>query len=332
MSCSLDSADLSYANLQCACLDRAILCGDTMESTDLRHASFKNAELVGAWLRQSNLQYAHLRGANLRDALLWDANLQHSDLARANFQLSKLGDSYLEDANLYHAVFDTTYLWRVNLENANNIRYIVWGDNIKPRYIIGEEIEAESQPDSIKQESFQRAEITYRDLKTWYEKELLYDISEKFHYRENEVITKASPWIVKILRVLFMKWTYGYGSYPFRLLYYYLPVVIFGFGLIFSLLPLFPILRSFVYLYTSDIDDKREVLTIRRLSLFVECFYFSLLSFGNFGYGNIKPKKLIQLLRSKQPKYQPKCLARVLVVLEAVLGIYFFYRLATVVL
>ena len=171
----LDSIYLQGANLRTM----------TWQGTKLRWAKLQGADLREAWFKKAHLVGAELQGADLTEAQLQDVDLPSANLKGANLQRVNL-----QDANLYTARFDSTYLWQVNLVTARNIRYIIWGDSLKSRYFIGEEIIA----DSTKiYEDFRKAEITYRDLKTLYKRELMDDVAMGFHYRENEVKTKASP-------------------------------------------------------------------------------------------------------------------------------------------
>lgn len=335
MYSNLDSANLTSTNLQGAVLEDVSMQGDTMEMTDLRHAWLRNANLQGARMSRTNIQDANLTGANLRYTWLWRANLQSADLTNAKLQHAQLGEANLESANLFQAVFDTTYLWLANLGTAKNIRYIIWGDTLKSRYYIGEEIKADS---TKTYEDFSRAEITYRDLKSWYKKEQLDDIAAEFHYRENEVITNRylrtiwNPlnYLWGMFRYISLRLTYGYGSYPIWLLRDSV-IAISVFILIFVILTIPRKTKSGIYLVVKDGDtEKEELLTFRKGRLFLDCFYFSLLSFATFGYGAIKPKQWLQFFLLEPKEYKPVRWARIFVGIEAALGIWIFALLVTV--
>jgi uncharacterized protein YjbI with pentapeptide repeats len=184
---NLQGANLGGANLQGADLLSANLQGANLRFARLDSANLVSAELQGARILGAKLQGAGLFNANLQGADLTEARLDSADLKGAKLQRANLEMAKLQDADLFGATFDSTYLFRVNLGEAKNIRYIVWGDRIENRYIIGEEKDAESTKSD---EDFRRAEITYRDLKAFYKKELMDDVAGEFHYRENKVITK----------------------------------------------------------------------------------------------------------------------------------------------
>ena len=324
----LDGANLRRNELQGADFVWARLQGADLHSAHLDSANLWMADLQGAKLSKARLQRADLHSALLDSANLWRADLQGADLRGAS----------LQDADLLGARFDTTYLRGVDLGKAKNIRYIVWGDSLQHRYFIGEEKWA----DSTKTErAFRDAEITYRDLKSFYEKELMYDIAAEFHFRENEVITKrllrtsTKPWkepwdtFLGAMRFHFLKLTYGYGSLPWRLLRYSLGVIA-VFSIIFYLPALFPRARAGIYITEQGSIRKKRLTRRPLLKCLWECFYFSLLAFATFGYGAMRPKQWLQLFRLKLVEHEPVGWIRIFVGIEAALGIWVLALLVTV--
>jgi hypothetical protein len=181
----------------------------------------------------------------------------------------------------------------------------------------------------LRDDVFLRAELTHRDLKALYRRELMDDIAMEFHFRENEVKTKGSPWHVRPFRVLFLRWTYGYGSRPAWLLRYSLAVV--GlFSLIFTLLTIPRKTGSGIYLTRPGSDQEDELLPFHKGRLFLDCFYFSLLSFATFGYGALQPRQWLQFFRLEAVEYKAVRWARIFVGIEATLGIWVFALLVTV--
>jgi len=344
---NLQNATLTRANLQVAILIDANLQDVRAHEADLREADLTEANLQDAIFTKANLQtaillnadlqrvtvleadliQADLRLAKLQDAVLREADLAHVNLYMAKLQRADLRFAHLQSANLYRAYFDSTYLFQVNLGAAKNIRYIIWGDSVKNRYVIGEEKVADS---TNSDEDFRKARNTYRDLKSFYEKELIDEVSREFHFRENVVKTKLSPWYLKAFRVPFLEWTYGYGSRSIRLLWYSL-IVIGLFTLLFAFLTIPRKTKSGIYLLQPVRRSEREaLLAFRKGVLFLHCFYFSVLSFATFGYGALKPKQWLQLFRLEPVEYKPVRWARIFVGIEAALGIYIFALLVTV--
>lgn len=315
---------LQGANLRGTSLQGAQLVGAKLRGGDLSWANLQGARLYGADLQGTYLNGAKLQGANLFSAELQGAFLYSTELQGANLQLANL-----QDADLYRASFDSTDLWLVNLGTAKNIRYIIWGDTSNSRYFIGEEMKA----DSTKiYGDFRKAEITYRDLKTLYKKELMDDVAMGFHFRESEVRTKSYAWYQpgRLLRLFFLKWTYGYGSRPTWLLRYSL-VVIGLFALIYAILTIPRKTKSGIYLVVKEGDnEKEELLPFRKGLLFLDCLYFSTLSFATFGYGALQPRQWLQFFRLEPVEYKPVRWARIFVGIEAALGIWIFALLVTV--
>ncbi len=335
--------------------------GDDLRGIDLRfledslYINFSGLKLQGALLNDINLQGSNLSAANLQGADLSGCNLKGADLFNTKLQWADLSKTILQEvdmrsaelrganlreanllnANLFGIYFDFTYLWMVNLGEAKNIRYINWGDRFKSRYITGDEIHADSTKSD---EDFFNAEITYRDLKNLYKKEYMDEVAKEFHFRENEVLTKRylrtikDPWdyFLGLLRYIFLRETFGYGSRPTWLFWYSLVVIVL-FSVIYVLFTIFPKTKSGIYFVkTGAWNDKEEILTFRKGYLFVDCFYFSLLSFVTFGYGALQPRQWLQFFRLESVEYKPVRWARIFVGIEAALGIWIFALLVTV--
>lgn len=315
---------LRGADLQGAKMDAANLQGASLESAKLQGADLPRAILRDANLAYANLEGADLSGADLRHAQVTNAILRQANLRDIKMPAAALREANLQEADLFQAVLDSTYLYQVQLGTAKNIRDVRWGDSLENRYFIGEEIAMKTAED------FRRAEITYRDLKTLYRRELLDDIANEFHFRENEVITKSYPWYspLHIFRLLFLKWTFGYGSRPVWLAWYSLVVVV-GFSLIFALLTLSKRTKSGICMVTSGKPDTDDLLDFHNGLLFLECFYFSLLSLATFGYGALQPRQWLQFFRFQPVEYKPIRWACIFVGIEAGLGIWIFSLLVT---
>lgn len=324
----LQDADLGYANLSGATFSGADLQGANLGGADLQGANLFRANLQDAYLGGANLKAAKLRSAKLQHANLSDADLEGADMRYTRLQGANLQRANLQDADLYRVRFDSTYLWQGNLQAAKNIRYIIWGDSLKSPYFIGEEIKADS---TKTYEDFRKTEITYRDLKTLYKKELMDDVAMEFHFRENEVRTKSYAWYQpgRLMRLLFLKWTYGYGSRKTWLLWYSL-IVIGLFALVFAILTIPRKTKSGIYLIKAGDTEKEELLPFHKGRLFLDCLYFSTLSFATFGYGALQPRQWLQFFRLEPVEYKPVRWARIFVGIEAALGIWIFALLVTV--
>jgi uncharacterized protein YjbI with pentapeptide repeats len=331
----LEGADLTEANLEGAYLrgtdltgarfGRANLAGANLESAKMQDADLTSADLRNANLSSATMVHATLTSANLRGAILTRTDLRQANMQNCAMPQAVMREADLQDADLFQAQFDSTYLYQVQLGKARNIRDIRWGDSVYSRYFIGEELSLKTSED------FRRAEVTYRDLKMLYRRELLDDIANEFHFRENEIITNNYPWLspVRILRLLFLKWTFGYGARPMWLLWYSM-VVVGGFSLIFALLTLSKRTQSGICEYDPAKEGKETLLEFRNGRLFFDCFYFSLLSLATFGYGALQPRQWLQFFRFQPVEYKPIRWACIFVGIEAGLGIWIFSLLVTV--
>jgi uncharacterized protein YjbI with pentapeptide repeats len=322
---NLDGAYLRGTDLTGARLGRANLAGANLESAKMQEADLSGADLRNVNLSSAIMGHANLTAANLRAALLINTDMRQANLQNCAMPQAVMRGADLQDADLFQARFDSTYLYQVQLGKARNIRDIRWGDSVSNRYFIGEELSIKTRED------FRRAEVTYRDLKMLYRRELLDDVANEFHYRENEVITNGYPWLspVRILRLLFLKWTFGYGARPMWLLWYSL-VVVAGFTLIFALLTLSKKTLSGICEHDPSREGKETLLEFRNGMLFFDCFYFSLLSLATFGYGALQPRQWLQFFRFQPVEYKPIRWACIFVGIEAGLGIWIFSLLVAV--
>jgi uncharacterized protein YjbI with pentapeptide repeats len=322
---NLDSAYLRRTDLTGARLGRANLARATLESAKMQDADLTGADLEYANLSSATMVHANLTAANLRAALLTNADLRQANMQNCALPKAVMREADLQDADLFQARFDSTFLYQVQLGKARNIRDIRWGDSAYSRYLIGEELSLKTPED------FRRAEVTYRDLKMLYRRELLDDIANEFHYRENEIVTDSYTWLspVRILRLVFLKWTFGYGARPMWLLWYSM-VVVGGFSLIFALLTLSRKTQSGICEYDPAKEGKETLLEFRNGMLFFDCLYFSLLSLATFGYGALQPRQWLQFFRFQPVEYKPIRWACIFVGIEAGLGIWIFSLLVTV--
>ena len=100
---NLKGADLEGANLRGAELCGANLQGARLLGTRMQAAILAGANLQGAHLCEATLEGANLHGANLEGADLPAANLERADLRVANLQGAHLRKANLQGANLNYA-------------------------------------------------------------------------------------------------------------------------------------------------------------------------------------------------------------------------------------
>jgi hypothetical protein len=271
----------------------------------LQGANFWTANLQGADLYEVNLQGAYLWSANLQGADLTGADLQGADLTEANLQGADLTEAYLQRADLYGAIFKNTILYRPKLDSTVGYRDIEWRN-----CYVGDDL------------------LTYRDLKRLYRNAGMDELVAEFDYWENQVKTRQASLPIHILRLLFLEWTYGYGSRPGRLLGFSISVILIFTG-IFATLTLIP----WPKLGGIDVHDScspvKKPLKWHKWFI-LKCFFFSVLSFATFGYGALQPRQWLQFFSLRAVEFKPKRWARVAVGVEAFLGIVVLALLVTV--
>jgi len=348
-------ADFWDANLQGADLRGADLQGADLRVANLKRANFWEADLHGARLGEADLQGANLFGSNFGSTYLWLSNLGEAK----NIRYINWGEKYVVNRKLiiflnskfpkakykinmpqiisskeYHSQGDFINALdnsikiketkgekvkkmilekerdKILLQNKQSISEIALISPKSERYIIGEE----------KSGDFEKAEITYRDLKSFYKERKMHNIASEFHYRENVVKTKLSYQPIRIFRTVFLDWTYGYGSRPLRLIPFCFGVIL-VFAFIYFLLTLPRKTDSGIYVVTND-GRKEELLPIREGKILLDCLYFSLLSFATFGYGALQPKQWLQFFYLEPVEFKPRRWARIFVGFEAAIGIY----------
>jgi uncharacterized protein YjbI with pentapeptide repeats len=120
----LDGADLSWAKVQYGSFSRASMNGAKLTFAKLASARLESAKLCGANLaeadlRKGSLARAHLVGATLRGTTLTGASLEGADLRGADLSGADLSGAVLRNAQLQGAVLRGAKLEGVTLDGAN---------------------------------------------------------------------------------------------------------------------------------------------------------------------------------------------------------------------
>ncbi len=329
----LEGATLINANLR-----GAYLYGAHLSNTNLTEANLVGANLQNADMTKTNLTHAYCDYANMVNAHLWNAELLEAacystdfdgaDFTQADFKKTILSTSKLKDADFFQSVFDTTYLAFAGLGDAK-IRYISWGSAGVRNYCVGEEAAIDTSRSEM---TMQIALDTYDDLEGFYTKVGRPDLAKEFHYRANELITNSKMWYnpAKWFRILLLKLPYGYGARPWFLLAYALWIVL-AFALLYAIITLIPSKSGIAVVHPVGNHTREEpLLEFKHGRIFLSCLYFSILSLSTFGYGAITPKPWLEFFMLEPEVYNPHRWVRVLVGIEAVIGIYIFALLVTI--
>ena len=118
-SSDLSQAQLYFANLSSAQLQNADLSGARLSSAQLQNADLSSARLSNAQLNFINLTHAKLFDAQLDRADLSSASLYFADLNHANLNYARLNYAQLNYAQLSHASLDSADLNYTDLSHAN---------------------------------------------------------------------------------------------------------------------------------------------------------------------------------------------------------------------
>ncbi|MBA7684447.1 hypothetical protein ES703_92842 [subsurface metagenome] len=303
---NLEGANLEFANLEGADLRRANLEGAHLEFANLEGASLRWTNLEGAYLfwatlEESDLYWANIKGgylgltnfegavlkwANLEGAYLWWANFKGADLSNAKFGRTGLiqkktpivseeessGDKqFLEDAKIeYKPVTNIIYI----TYNPHTRFYfypfgfIKWGLKWAWNKLRRKEIPKTPIFAQYKKTRFIGVDTTDLDLSQ--HPQLIRDIQyQQFLYAFKN---RKPKWFYRLAY-----WLWGTTSYfgeSFLLWLFWMSLIVFGFGIVFSFYPHFILTQAEVF------NNQFEP------------FYYSGLVFTSLGLGGLKLNSL----------------------------------------
>ncbi|MDD5754509.1 MAG: pentapeptide repeat-containing protein [Methylococcales bacterium] len=235
------------------------------EGHSLEGFALHNAQLSGANLAHANLRGARLFHADLRGASLFKANLENANLNAAN----------LEDANLLG----------IRLENAR-LEHTCWGE-----CLLQEKLALNAYKLGKKQEAkqlYSEAEEIARYLTNESEKRRQYDMGGRFYQLERvmrrmQMRPFSSEWLwSKLLDMLC-----GYGENAARVMSFSILVI-----LISAICYFLVGLHGAHGLVAFDNQLSNSSNAIR----FMECLYFSVITFTTTGYGDFSPAGFSRLI------------------------------------
>jgi len=290
---NLREANLKGANLKWAILEGANLNWATLEGADLGEANLKGAvlwwaNLEGAVLWDANLEGANLWGADLEGAELRWAKLKGADLARANLKGAVLWGANFEGGDLSNAKFGRTGLIqkdnKIEYEDVTNISGITynphtrfyfypfglikWGFKCAWNKLRGRE--TPKTPIFAKYKKTRFIGVDTTDLDWSQHPQLIRDI----HYQQFLFAFKNRKpmWFYRLAY-----WVWGTTSYfgeSFLLWFFWMSLIVFGFGIVFSFFPHFILTQ--VEVFNNPFEP----------------FYYSGLVFTSLGLGGLKLNSL----------------------------------------
>lgn len=244
--------------------------------------------LEGFELRNAQLSGVNLAGANLMGARLLNADLSGADLTRANLAGARLFQANLSGASLFKANLENANLNEANLENANllgirlenaRLEHTYWG-----KFLLQEKLAIAAQKAGKKidaQQLYGEAEEVARYLTNESEKRRQYDVGGYFYQLERvmrrmQMRPFSGGWLwSKLVDILC-----GYGENAARVISFSLSVIL---------------MSAMVYFFLGVRDGNGMLIFNADKSIqdnalcFLECVYFSVITFTTTGYGDISP-------------------------------------------
>lgn len=256
------TVDKSGENVK-SLLEARARSGEPMDGFFLRNANLENINLVNRDGKPYQLINSDLSRANLRRAHLYRVDLSGTRLLKANLSHANLHRSNLTGSNLLGVDFKDALLDRVN-----------WGSELY------QETKAKRLPEHS-QDLFGEAEEVARNIRRHCEQQGILGVSGHFFYREMVFRRLQMP---KFSGSRLLSWVVdqvsGYGESPRR-------VVLFSGVLV--------LICSLIYFHIGIQDSGRFIQFMPQASIatnlrnWLDCLYFSVVTFTTLGYGDLTP-------------------------------------------
>lgn len=250
-------------------LKRLIQKGQSLSGFQLAGTNLENFEFQDHTIRHGcDLSYADLYGANLKRANLSNVDLQGASLKKANLQGAQLQFTNIENANLLG-----TNLRRTALEQVN------WGNSLLQEKQAQQA--SEQGNTQAMREYYRLSEEIYRGLVNTSKQLGLYHLMGNFLYKELVMRRYQMPLFStqRLLSKLF-DLLCGYGERPKRVIVFsflvitFCSLVFFNVGIEFSGKPI---------IYNTDLSWSEGLIN------YLQCLYFSVVTFTTLGYGDYIP-------------------------------------------
>ncbi|MEW6753520.1 MAG: ion channel [Candidatus Latescibacterota bacterium] len=240
--------------------------GGSMEGFVLRHANLEGLRLSGA--RTADLRHAVLFRACLRGASLWNANLCGADLMKADLSGANLNEARLLGANILGAVIDGAKLERTQ-----------WGDRAVQE---GAAEQAAARGDAAAAHAaYVEAEEVYRGLRLAHGGAGRHEDAGVFFRREMTMRRKLMPrWSLGRMWSKLVDLCSGYGEAPER-------VVVSSLGVVLGCAAAYLLIG--VRAPEGPLVFQSEAGVWANLAQFLNCVYFSFVTFTTVGFGDIVP-------------------------------------------
>ncbi|MDD7805320.1 MAG: pentapeptide repeat-containing protein [Endozoicomonas sp. (ex Botrylloides leachii)] len=245
--------------------------------------------MEGFILKKANLKQLNLVSEKHTSCHLINADLSRSDLSHAHFYKVNLSGSCLlksnlSDANLHRANLSGCNLLGVNLKSSR-LERVNWGKNIYQADIV-KRIDGVNEKYKVAA-LYEEAEEVARNIRKQCENQGLFHTAGHFFHQEMLFRRYQMP-LLSSQRIISkgIDLAIGYGEKPIR-------IVLFS--------TLLVLLCSFFY-FIAGLTDNGSVVIFdhtqsfaQNLNTWLDCLYFSMVTFTTLGYGDLTPHGLSRL-------------------------------------
>lgn len=243
--------------------------GHCLEGYSLKRANLKDVNLV---------KHGSKAGYSLKSADLYRADLEGAHLFNVDFRNASLMKANLTNANLHCADLRDCNLLGVNLSNAR-IENVEWGERLLQEKLAMEALKRGEH--EVMMDYLEQAEEIYRNLRKTAEVQGLFEISGKFFYKEMVVRRQQMPRFSFLRAISYLVDLFcGYGEKPLRVILFSLFLIAFCAVSYFTL---------GIYHSSGTVGFSLENSMSENLISFLECLYFSVVTFTTLGYGDLVP-------------------------------------------
>ena len=255
--------------------------GDRLDGAVLRGAFLSDADwFVGVTLI----------GADLSNAIVRDADFTGTDLRRADFRNADARGTVFDDANVEDAEFIHTEVQGASFENALIDRTLFRETHVDRSTSFGDRVAYEALLDTATGRAFvvtaEEGIWTYKELQRLFAENALPETERRYYLREKDLRRRVA-WrrgqYARAMRLEAARWTTHYGTSPSRVVASSLALIA---------------VCAFLYPFTGGIREPATDTVIayhsgmRPAGLLATLFvslYFSVITFGTLGYGDIQP-------------------------------------------
>lgn len=262
------------------------------------HPPERGERLDGAILRGAFLTDADwliggtLIGADFSNAIVRSTDFTGADLRRARFQNADARDSVFDDANIEDAEFVYTQIQGASFEGTLFERVLFQGAHADRKTRFGDRVAYENALETTPEgaAAAEAAIWTYKELQHLFDENALPETERQYYLRERD-LRRRTAWMrgryARVLRLEGARWVTRYGTSPSR-------VIASSLVLIVACALLYPLTDGIREVATGTViayplSDPTGMPPGRLLSILFTSLYFSVITFGTLGYGDIRP-------------------------------------------